>query len=371
MMGHEKALLAVALAATVASAASAERLAVMQFGGAWRHVESSEFKSAPAPPTKILRGSGGGIEFRIRYDDVEQDTGIGFDDPAEGATRRATLEAVLVHLDSILDNDGVLDVAALASENNGSATLATGSTYYRVINGFTGGLSLEHLTTGVDQFPEIPDMQITVNFGATWNSGIGHPRVDQYDLFTVLLHEAAHGLGVASLTTSQGSSAIQSGTSPTFTFSNYDKLLFAASGSRLWDGSPPTIQVPASVLAGGQGAAFLCASNVGGSIGFCPGIHTPTRFVQGSSISHWDSSARQDGAPALMTPAIPRNYANRTFRRFERALLRDLGYTLAPGALDDPARGIVDRVLGMAAGGTDLNLDGKLDCSDIARARTP
>lgn len=275
------------------------------------------------PISKTLK-SPGGITWNITYMDG---AGVGFNDASLGAARKATLDAVLVYIDSVLDETGTCDIEVEVSENDASGFLASCGSLYPVSNGFFGGASFQHITTGTDPFGGNPDMAMTVDFGYAWHLGTGSIPVSptQFDFYSVLLHEITHGLGIASLTTSTGASQFQTPFA-TSTFTTWDELLHQISGAtRVWS----TSQVfQASTLAGGDNTIDFRGSATATTFGGFPPIYTPSSFTAGSSVSHWQFNT-PISPDSVMRHAIVNNTENRTYEPFEISALQDLGYTIA------------------------------------------
>ncbi|RMF41062.1 MAG: hypothetical protein D6753_10400, partial [Planctomycetota bacterium] len=116
-----------------------------------------------------------GITFNVTFDDVTSNTGVGFDDPTDGATRRNTFSAVLGYIDSVLDHNGTLDIRVRASETDGGGFLAAAGPFFSTATGFQNGSAFTHITTGVDPFASVADMEATFDFGFGWNNGLGDP----------------------------------------------------------------------------------------------------------------------------------------------------------------------------------------------------
>lgn len=185
------------------------------------------------------------ITWTITYLDVTGNNDIGFDDPSLGATRRATFEAVLEYVESVIQAPAprTIDIEVQPSELDGTFFLASCGTYYPLADGYFPGSTLQRITNGTKPFGGFEEIQLTVDFGYTWNSDLGAPTGSEYDLFTVLLHEVTHGLGFASLSSSNGSSVFDTSEN-TFkkTYTNWDALIHrTAGGVKAWSASnPPT-----------------------------------------------------------------------------------------------------------------------------------
>jgi len=263
----------------------------------------------------------GGATFNITY----QDVGSGFNDPTLGAGRRAVLEAVLTYVGTTLDVNGVCDILVETSQSDGTGALAAAGTYRFENDGYAAGFAFEHLTNGAvdpDLGNNLEDIFVQVDFGYVWNNTTGPVSVGQFDLYSVLLHEVTHGLGIASLSASNGSS-VTVGTLATF-----DNQLHAVGGAKLWDASLVFAGVP---LTGGDNTIEFRGLNAqadySNGVTF-PRINTPASFLPGTSMAHWQPSAPTPST-AVMVPAISPNTERRVWHPFEIGALEDLGYSVA------------------------------------------
>lgn len=276
-----------------------------------------------------------GITFNIEFLDVTTNSNIGFDDAANGATRRATLIAVFDYLNTVLDHNGsTLDVQVQVSETDGTGFLASAGTYFAGSNGFQGGSTLFRIENGTQQFPGTEEIFVTVDFGYTWNDGLDPVQSGEFDLFSTLLHEVTHGLGYLSLLASDG----QSQFAPNTTFTRFDELfaLPASPGTPSITGSPLEFRPSDAPLTGGLDSVVFTGTNAATSFGSNPPIATPTTFFPGSSMGHWQGpvgsfsapSTQQGAVVAVMNASTPPNTERREFAPFEIATLEDLGYSV-------------------------------------------
>ena len=103
---------AVALVLLAASAVSAELLVFHDSAGRSTVFDSED----PYHPFRIptdgsaIELDSTAITFSITYLDVTGATGSGFDDPVRGATRRATVDAVLAYIESVLNESGAVQM---------------------------------------------------------------------------------------------------------------------------------------------------------------------------------------------------------------------------------------------------------------------
>lgn len=283
--------------------------------GKWHIINS--WPKAQSGPQQVVRSKK--ATWNITYLDVTMTSGVGFDDATLGATRRATFSAVIAYVDSILATTGTADVEVQVSQTDGTGALASAGSFYPLSAGFHSGVCFEHLTTGIDPSAMIPDITATVDFGYTWNSDTGSPTGSEYDLFSVLLHEVTHGLGISSLCDSAGNSAITMGNPGAFT--TFDDLMFRATGMVDLFTAGGTFSGTAADLISDD--LIWTGTLATASYGSNPPIYAPSPFEDGSSLAHWDSAAA--GSP-VMPPSIAPGVENRTYAAFEIEALKDLGY---------------------------------------------
>jgi hypothetical protein len=159
--------------------------------------------------------------------------------------------------------------------------------------------ALANALAGKDLEPENPEMIIQVNSMATWNTrNDGTPRSNEYDLESVFLHEMGHGLGF--LSTDSYDQFFGYGTieQPT----PYDAYAQLADGRRLSDLPSPSIELGKALTSTLVWAGPLGMAANGGQK---PILYTPSRYEEGSSVSHLDETTYANlGANSIMTPNL-------------------------------------------------------------------
>lgn len=317
------------LAGLLPAAEPEQQVAYMDYMRNWHVVDAAQAaRAARTVPeaSQTLSFRAGGITFNVSYADVNSNNNIGFDDPALGSDRRATLRAVLDYIDSVLNESGACDIQVKTSETDGKNFLATGGPQFLFSGSthFLGGAAFDHITTGRDP-GQGTDINLTVNFGYNWNSDTGPVEPGETDLYSVLLHEVTHGLGFLSLSDSSGDSRISSSRK---IFSFFDNNLYSGAGTKLWNSSG-SFQADASVMVGADGGVRFRGLSAVAVLGSAPAVYTPSGYEKGSSMSHWNNTGFSP-RPA-MRPSIASGSENRTYQPFEIGALQDMGYATGGG----------------------------------------
>ncbi|HBE69807.1 MAG TPA: hypothetical protein DDW52_16805 [Planctomycetaceae bacterium] len=264
-----------------------------------------------------LPAAHGDIIFNFTYldtDDGNATTDDGFMDPTFGATRRATVTAVGNYINTIVDHSGTVDIRWEKSViDPGSSTLASMGPFFFENDGFQNGFVFDHATTGIDPTPSEVDGAGSVNFGRTWNNGLGAPGLGEFDLFSVVLHEMTHAMGFVSTIESDGGFGI------TGTRSVFDSLLEDSAGNRLLDGTGSLVE-PVSDLTSEDLQIDLTAIGEG-----TKDIYAPDPFEDGSSLSHLDPGSH---AGSVMTPSIAAGELRRSYSDSDRAVIQALGWNV-------------------------------------------
>ena len=261
---------------------------------------------------------------------------------------------MLDYLDAVLDHGGTCDIRFKISQMDGEDFGAQGGTFFSTTPGFTNGAAYEHITTGHDPLPGLPDIQITCDFGYPWYEGEDAPPSNQVDMKSVFLHELTHGLGFITLSGWNGDSRIAANV-----YSHYDRLLETGNGKALFGDGPPPIWRLGDVFAnmnfgcfGGPPLAFFQGSacdlagldngirfagpNAAAAFGSKPPIFAPDPFVLGSSLSHWHMEWKIAGN-AVMEPVLNTGEAVRQYAPVELGALQDLGYKIREDIQPDDA----------------------------------
>jgi hypothetical protein len=327
-----------------AGAAGAQTLYVLNAHGPVQVIEyDTKAPKAPLPaPDTVLDAHNMTIHIDYRDGDAILGNGniptgathpaVGFADPDAELrnSRRARLEETLLYLARVLNVDPALNVVlhlrVAASLDVGPPNfLAQGGTpFANAGGGFSPGLAFLKLTTGTQPFPEIQDMQLTVDFGHNWYFGACEPAANEMDFRSVLLHEFTHGLGFTSGLDADGSSTIGG------LYTVFDSAVARESdASHLVSGTPPAFVGSAldltsnALVFDGVEAFDLYAQGVR------PPLYAPDPFALGSSIAHWSTASVPPilVGGGVMEPVFFNGNVLRNYRPVDLGALVDLGYT--------------------------------------------
>lgn len=268
--------------------------------------------------------SGEGPTFNLTYLDQVNGTGAGFDHPELGSARRAALESAFAYYASLMEDAGVADVEIRESFSASPSAnpFAFSAAYYFGSKGFNQPFTKAHLTSGNDPYGPYPDGYLQFNFHPDLNynySVEANPTQQQYDFYTIALHEILHLLGFTSYSTESGESAASDGV-----YTSFDQLLTDYSKGPLFEvsGAGPTTEVALP-----QDGA-LTSNQIWFELyeGQHAPVFSPSSF-SGSSLDHFDNG-RSDHGEYLMHPSLSNGAAFKLLHEDEVRVLEQLGYAV-------------------------------------------
>lgn len=284
--------------------------------------------------------------------DYGTDTGTGFWDATDGATRRAAMDtastAFADMFGSHFSNSATIVLEATATNDPNSSNLASAGSNAFGGNGigFTVDEIVRTKALGLgDSNGAAADGSVNVNFGQPWHFDLateapGGPddAGGKYDFYSTIFHEFTHALGFAS-SIDQDGTPFFGGTKSAGEWVAFDQFLVDKDGNKVvnadfslnqavWDAASVGGASPDNGMF--FNGSFAMAANGGLPVG----LYTPVVWEGGSSVSHTD-----DENPAIygtmMTAQGPTGPWPRDYSAIEVAMLRDLGYT-AVAAVPEP-----------------------------------
>lgn len=284
-------------------------------------------------PSAVVRGPEGGATFDVRYTDAE---GTGFNDSANGATRRRAFEAaVTVWAKAIRAEQPIKIEASMHEMDDGDKDPLTtllalaGPTEFWVLENKAVPSPLAWQMLG-GRYENAKDVDITVNINdkAEWDYALnGQSPSGKFSFVYTLMHELAHGLGfVDSFDPTTGK--LLNEPIP-FVYDEFvnrgssrrNRVLDHATDERMRDLKSRDL--------------FFNGSNAGEaslkSIKPLPMVklYAPDPYRAGSSVSHVDQETYADIRTGLMVP-IGFDAGTDKVDSLTLAILKDLGYQLVP-----------------------------------------
>lgn len=278
---------------------------------------------------RVARGTGG-IEYLLSYDDVTQNTNAGFDDPTQGAARRAVLEQVLLDLAEVLDHTATVAVRVQLSGTTGTLH-SYGGSYYNSRDGAEDSDSHKVIVYNYDQYPTYPEMLIGVNFGYNYYLGNGAVPANQHDLYSKIMSSAVRALGVLSMCKADGASEDINGY---YLRTRWDSFLEVGNGSRMFDADYGDFNGTATWLTGGAGGVWFAGTWARFRYGGRVPVFAPNPFQLDLSLTSWDANVYDSAAVLTIRPASSTGINHRTLRAWELGALQDLGYIVRYQAAD-------------------------------------
>lgn len=158
--------------------------------------------------------------------------------------------------------------------------------------------ALANALAGRDLDKNNPEIVIQVNSLAAWDTrNDGKPTGSEFDLESVFIHEIGHGLGFLSTDsydTIFGYGAVDQPTP-------FDAYLQLDDGRRLSDLPTPSIELGRALT---NNLSWSGAKAIAANGGVKPKIYTPSRYENGSSVSHLDEATFAKTVNSVMTPNL-------------------------------------------------------------------
>ena len=171
-----------------------------------------------------------------------------------------------------------------------------------------------------------PDIVATFNSDFTdWYTGTdGVPKLNQIDLYSVVLHEFGHGLGfIGQVGLSSDKTQAEYGYPGIF-----DQFMVNAAGAALMDTTKYANPSAALKTQVSSNNLFMTSPSILRLNGDKGKLYAPTTFSDGSSIYHVDQAKYKVGDPnALMTPQIARGEVTRDIGPIVLGAFSDFGWS--------------------------------------------
>jgi hypothetical protein len=283
---------------------------------------------ALAPPS-VPRASAEPIAIDVQ---VEDDPGIGFNDPVLGPQRLAAVRAAADRWGSFFVSSFpgetvpvVVKMVPSLVNDLGALTQVTATTESTAIGDITVQWSIMEHTSGTDAYAGV-DGLIQFSEAVDFYLGTDGQPGDRLDLMTLALHEMGHVFGFISNLGADGTynGGAQFGAIPNV----YDLFLENSAGVSLLALSP---QERVAVITSGDGLFWGGPAGVAGNGGVRPNMSAPTQYLEGTSVVHI-SETFFPGDP-LMDAALYPGDVIRTLTPVERGMFYDMGWTVPePGA---------------------------------------
>lgn len=273
----------------------------------------------------------------------------GFNDPVLGPDRRSALEQAADTLGSWFGHDAIVHIDARSYSDPMDATLAYAGSSFSAFSGFrgylTGIVGQKILSDGVqDLNGASADGELMLNFAHSWDLD-DHIDPGSYDFKASVMHEMLHAVGFASGINGDGTDIWGAETGAESTpgggtnggiWAPFDNFVVDVNGTSVIDDSDYHLNlVNWSLNATGgdapDGGLFFDGPNArAANDGLPVGLHTPSTFEPGSSVSHLDTTGNKLLGPLLMHSSSDTGPLPRELSEVERGVLQDLGYAVVP-----------------------------------------
>lgn len=175
----------------------------------------------------VLRPASAEVTFVFTFFDVTTATGVGFDDAALGAARRAALEAVAAEIGARIGQTATVEIGVAPSQTDGTGPIGIGSaTFLDTTPGVRDGEVYRRIVLGEPDVDAGLDAGIVFDFGYDVSLS-GTPAAGEACFRDVARHELTHVLGYGSFIKSDGTGFNE--TTPDM-YTRFDSMLETDSG---------------------------------------------------------------------------------------------------------------------------------------------
>ncbi|GAB5560001.1 MAG: hypothetical protein SynsKO_16480 [Synoicihabitans sp.] len=264
---------------------------------------------------------------QLSFDFNFTDNNSGFNDPSQGAARRAALEAAGQELSNQLPINRAVTITFDVSSNNANDdTLASaGSGFVGDEPGFYPTIAQRKVIDGVDGNGATADGEIEWNFFHDWDLD-NDVAPESFDFISTAMHEILHALGFLGAVYSDGTGYFEGNIGEPNAWATFDQYLVNASGVKVIDEQFAFKPAELGTLTGGSSLFFSGANAMAANNGQPIVIYSPDPWEDGSSASHTDDETYTDANQLLMNAGTATGPGIRTLSAMELGVLRDLGY---------------------------------------------
>ena len=307
----------------------------------------------------------GGPQFNLIYLDLANGTGVGFDDPVRGAERRQALEEAFQYYSGLIEDIGTADIEIRESfsANPSSNPFGFAAAYYFGAKGFNRPFTKAHIASGNDPYGPYPDGYLQFNFHPNLNYNYNiyaNPSPQQYDFYTIALHEILHLLGFTSYATEEKESAA----SP-HVFTTFDEHLTDFNKNGLYNvagsGAATTITISDNVSITNNQVWFELYPDQ-----HAP-VYSPSNFSS-SSLDHFDNDRSEYGG-YVMHPSLYNGDAFKMLHEDEVRALEKMGFQVnysVATSIDDTEHNAPARILSGLYPNPAFSSDGiKIDLGEV------
>lgn len=266
---------------------------------------------------------------QLSFDFNFTDSNSGFNDPTQGAARRAALETAATNLSNQLPIATAVTVTFDVSSNNADdSTLASaGSGFIGDVPGFYPTIAHQKVLDGTDGNGSAADGEIEWNFFHDWDLD-DDVSENSYDFISTAMHEILHAIGFTGAVFSDGSGLFEGAIDEPNAWHPFDRFLVDGSGNRLISDTFIFDSSQVSTLTGGSSVFFNGTNTLAANGGQPIVIYSPDPWEDGSSLSHTDDETYTGNNALLMNAATETGPGVRTLSAVELGILKDLGFEL-------------------------------------------
>lgn len=310
--------------------------------------------------------------FKVFFRDIDDNTGLGYDDDDLGSGRINALCETLVEFSDLLGFESLAITPEILVETSETDVpqfvAAAGSIYPSGIDGLVDSLLYQHIIEGRDPSETGPDAILYTSFAPYQPGGTGLDTVEfdidvpgyqacriyTYNFKTIMRHETMHMLGVH--TQLSYNSSVYGDFPEIPRYGRYDQYLYIGN-----DPGTVLVQLPEQIMNASPGnpiPEFISRDAWFRSSDYSDiPVYSEISGSNHAKLSHLDQSRTEDNREYTINFQVPYN-VERTLHQDEKNILCELGYALTDGSCN-PGDGPFQ-----CNDGIDNNGDGLIDIND-------